>query len=213
MESRALVAVLPTLHSYHEDPDFKHYSYGALRKVVVVFGADILCGEVRPRDWKKTKQGREGGYCGPPEYRKCLIPLCQTTGIRFEPIDSYSDADVGIDKKVRTSPAERYLTKVELTLARRSEFGVNALTDPALVLVIRAIHELARENRPELESRLWDRRNERICRSIAHVAQRNPSKRILVTIGLDHLPFIQDGLSAVPDLKLVSPFAAPRLRT
>lgn len=190
-----LVAILPTIHHFHERPDFRHYSYDVLRDIVVGFRPDIICGEVRPKDWKATQHGKKAGYCGPSEYRKCLLPLCLEKGIRFEPVDFYRDADVGIDRSVTPTPEEKHLADKEMSLLRESDTSAIVSPSQALLRVIRAKHVLARKKRPQIELITWNDRNERICHNVVRVATKNPSKRILVTIGLEHVPFFEEILT------------------
>ncbi len=197
------IAILPTIHRFHERPDFRHYSYDVLRDIVVGFRPDIICGEVRPKDWKATQHGKKAGYCGPSEYRKCLLPLCFEEGIRFEPVDFYRDADVGIDRSVTPSPEEKHLADKEMSLLRESDASAIVSPSQALLRVIRAKHALARKKRPQIELATWNDRNERICQNVVRVATRNPSKRILVTIGLEHVPFFQEILTTHYKVTLV----------
>lgn len=197
------MAILPTIHQYHEQADFRHYDYAVLRRIAIGFGPDIICGEVRPKDWKATRGGEKAGYCGPSEYRKCLIPLCLEKAIRFEPVDSYRDFDIKMDRSVKPSPREVELAEKELDLLRMSEIRAIVPPSRALVHVIKVKHRLALKSRPSIESATWAERNERICRNVMRIGAKNPSKRILVTIGLEHVPFFREILASEHRVRLL----------
>ncbi|WP_243149745.1 hypothetical protein [Thermaerobacter sp. PB12/4term] len=101
---RITVALLPTLHRLHLEPAFAHYDFTVIRRIILAFGPDAICGEVRPIDWQRTAGGTRPGYCGPVEYRQLILPLCRERGIPFHPVDDYPDEpDAGSSE--RAGPA------------------------------------------------------------------------------------------------------------
>ena len=106
----------------------------------------------------------------------------------------------------KTTKIENQLIKTMLSLAKRRDLGLFAFIDPAIQYTIKAKHALTHEYNPALESEIWDRRNQKIAANIARITSKNPAKRVLVTIGLEHFPFLSDLLSTNPSIDLVSPF-------
>lgn len=217
------VAVLPTLHDLHKDPAFGHYDYNILRSLILTFDPDCICGEVRPEDWEATAGGTREGYCGPVEYRECILPLCRERGIAFRPIDAYRDEDVaesnqrsggeahagsrgnscGVAQKDSVETAWQAVTDVFLQLIRRSECGVRAFFDPAVMEVIRVKHRLQQQALPVQEARLWQARNLRMAANIVDVCAEYLGGRVLVTVGLEHVPFLWDLLSLSHAVRLM----------
>lgn len=208
------VAILPTLHHLHKDPAFAHYDYDALRSLILTFDPDCICGEIRPEDWAATAGGTRPGYCGPVEYRECILPLCLERGIPFRAIDAYRDEDAtGALPAANPSAVEAPDTSVELAwqavtdvflqLIRRSECGVGAIFDPAVMDVIRAKHRLQQQATPVQEARTWQARNLRMAANIVDVCAGYLGGRVLVTVGLEHVPFLWDLLALCHGVRLL----------
>ncbi len=207
--SKCVLAVLPTLHELHRSHDFEHYNYQVLERTVLSFAPNVLCGEVRVEDWEATRGGLDAGYCGPVEYRDCLLPLCRRHNILFEPVDSYDQTFLETNEKMRGSkfspPEIERLWKQISLLIKRSELGVNALLDTSVLDLLRAKHRLQQQYFPEFEAATWDPRNLRMLANVLSVASRYLGKRLLVTVGFEHVATFVDHLSLCPMLELVPP--------
>ena len=225
------VAILPTLHQLHKDPAFAHYDYDVLRQLILAFHPDCVCGEIRPADWVKTDGGRRPGYCGPVEYRECILPLCRERGIPFHPVDEYPDeiaremgsaasgekagaesgdpGDSGTAQQARPLQVEErawsLVVEAFTALLQRAELGVGALLDGAILDVIRAKHRLQQVSDPREEALTWSPRNLRMAANILDVCAGYLGGRVLVTVGLEHVPFLTDHLSLCPAIRLVPP--------
>lgn len=205
---KCTIAVLPTLHALHKLSEFSHYNYQVLERTVLGFAPDVVCGEVRLEDWLATNRGLKEGYCGPPEYRECLLPLCSKHGIPFEPIDFYDKTIRELTKKqtdINPHPDEEQVWQQITRLMKRSNLGLAAFLDPKLLDLLREKHRLAQRYHAEIEALTWDPRNLRILANILAVCARYLEKRVLVTIGLEHLAAFTDHLSLCPMLRLTLP--------
>lgn len=241
---RITVALLPTLHRLHLEPAFAHYDFTVIRRIILAFGPDAICGEVRPIDWQRTAGGTRPGYCGPVEYRQLILPLCRERGIPFHPVDDYPDepdagsgeragpADPG-DPKPEPRPvggggmplasvagppvpaawqtaAEatwQDVTQTFLQWIGRRELGLRAIFEQGVMDLIRAKHRLQLQLDATEEIRTWSVRNLRMaanildaCASVlragTHAGTRHLRRRVLVTVGLEHVPVLWDLLQA-----------------
>jgi len=91
----ATVAILGTMHDENIRKQC-NFTLDRMKDIILRFKPDIICGEVRPEVWNKYKSDRSyDGYLGPNEYRKMIIPLCESENIKFMPVDWFRDDMVG----------------------------------------------------------------------------------------------------------------------
>ncbi|CEO27677.1 hypothetical protein [Paraclostridium sordellii] len=92
-----IVGILGTIHNEQMREKY-NYSLKYIEDLIVEFNPDIICGEIRPEDFKKYIIDKNyDGYLGPNEYRKSILPLCEKHNIKFEPIDWFEDELIGLN--------------------------------------------------------------------------------------------------------------------
>lgn len=203
-DSFCRVGILPTLHALHKDPDMAHYNYEVLKDLVLSSAPAAVLGEIRPQDWEAHLSGRRDGYLGPVEYRECLLPLLEEHGIPFVPMDFYDERLLEL-VRLPTGPAQERsdrLARELLHTLKRKEMGIRAVLDLPVEEILREKHKVAQEDFPHIEGPTWQPRNLRMAAHIAAYAADHPGKKVLVTVGLEHVPFLRDFLEPCPAIRV-----------
>ncbi|MPM84655.1 hypothetical protein SDC9_131728 [bioreactor metagenome] len=188
------MSVLGILGTVHIEEMRKEYNYSLKRmeELIEEFKPDIICGEVRPEDWEKyCSNNKYEGYLGPSEYRKLIIPLCEKNGIKFIPVDWFTDDLVGYDYFEGKTGAE--LTNLEqqfnslmamiIKSAKNSKIPFNSLEFNDLVEKKEDFMNIVN---PELHKVCWVRRNKIMVERIKDALEGNEGKRVLCTVGAEH---------------------------
>ncbi len=205
-----IVGILGTMHGEDSFREEIGYTLDVMKEAISNFKPDIICGEVRPEDWKKYCEDKNySGYLGPNEYRRMIIPLCEKENIKFVPVDWFEDDMIGLSyfRNYDKPTQEALLNEVEqkykgiFELGKRSKLPLNSIE----------WNEVTREKQNwlgSLDSTLhniyWIARNQLMLERIKKVINENKDKRILCTVGAEHNYFYYDELKKL-NCELVFP--------
>lgn len=196
----SIVGILGTIHGDLEYRKRLGYPIEFMEKVIKDFKPDIICGEVRPEDWRKYCQDENyNGYLGPYEYRNLIIPLCEKNSIEFIPVDWFEDDlieypfDGIFSEKEEKEYESQILEKYDeiFKIAQQSEIPFNSFKFNEIV---KKKQEFQHEKRP-VESKVnWIARNYIMVSRIRKAIEDNKGKRILCTVGAEHNYFYYEEL-------------------
>lgn len=186
------VGVLGSIHKFHKDLEYE-YSLKDLREIIIDFRPDIICGEVRIKDWMRYKKDRGyEGYLGPMEYLELIIPLCEEKEIEFIPVDWFEDdlvqeGDFFFNKSEKE--IDLYESKMSgimkeyFLVGKQSELSFNSHEFNELV---EKKQEIQRDFNPEFHNITWRIRNDLMIAKVRRTIRQNPDKRILCIVGAEH---------------------------
>lgn len=186
------VGILGTIHG---DEDFrfeKGYTLDMMKAIILEFKPDIICGEVRPEDYDKYCNDKSyEGYLGPSEYRKLIIPFCESEGIEFVPVDWYEDDMIGWDYMRNYNEAEKEKFEKDLEriyeeiwdVGRKSIIPMNSFE---LDVIIRKKQEWFSSLDPTMHNIYWVARNQIMVERVKRVIENNHGKKILCIVGAEH---------------------------
>lgn len=197
---KSRVAILGTLADLHQEPI--KYNLRALRRLVKELKPDLLCAEIHPDDWQVGDLSQL-----PPEYRESLIPLSRRTDIIIIPISHSRDRELVAPMGRRWLSFRQKLVRLlngQLRIIQRLANGPRAINSGAFGLVCNSMCSLtAWVCGPE--ARLaWDVSNQAILDNIIEVVQRDPGRRVLVTVDCRRRHRLERRLREVDEVELVS---------
>lgn len=191
----AVIGILGTIHGDDENRKKMGYPIEVMKEAILNFKPDVICGEVRPEDWEKycTDNSYEG-YLGPYEYRNLIIPLCRENNIVFEPVDWFEMDLVKyeFDSMPGDKEKEAYIKKIQemygeiFETAKKSTIPFNSFEFNELVIKKHAYQE---EMEPIDNTVNWIARNYIMIARINNAAEKHGDKRILCTVGAEHVYF------------------------
>jgi hypothetical protein len=187
-----IVGVLGTIHDEQMRKE-SGYTLERLKEIILSFKPDIICGEIRPIDWNKyIEQEVYNDYLGPNEYRKLIIPLCDEHDIHFIPIDWFTDHLVHLKysdgmSKEEIEEAEKYFNTIfeqymKVGMSSELPFNSSEFND-----FIKAKQEYQENLNAEVHGEYWLKRNEMMLSQIKKVMMDYEEKRILCTVGCEHV--------------------------
>lgn len=191
------MSILGILGTVHSDEIRKEYncSLEKMGELIEEFEPDIICGEVRPEDWEKYCSNiKYGGYLGPNEYRRLVIPLCEKKGIKFIPVDWFEDDLVNLDylegkSNLEVEKIERQLesiVNVYMEAAKKSTIPFNSLD---FNKIVEKKQDFQNNINPEIHNIYWTCRNRIMIHRIKKVLESNKGKRVLCVVGAEHTYF------------------------
>jgi hypothetical protein len=204
------VGILGTIHGEDSFREELGYTLEAMKQAIINFNPDIICGEVRPEDWDKYCYDRNySGYLGPNEYKRMIIPYCESRGIQFKPIDWFEDDMVSMDylRKYNETQKNEFSKKIDdmkqkmWEIGKKSKLPLNSLEFNEIAMQLQG---LLYSIEPTIQNILWIARNQLMIERIKKVIKNNPDRRILCTAGAVHIYFYYNELKTL-DCDLVFP--------
>ena len=205
-----IVGILGTVHGDDVSRKKLGYPIEIMRDAIMDFKPDIICGEVRPEDWEKYCNDKNySGYLGPMEYRNLILPYCKDNDVEFFPVDWFEDDLISFDYDRFCNEEEKNKLKKEINdryekifyMAKKSTIPFNSFE----------FNELIYEKNQWLKSVdgvvhnvNWIVRNQIMVERIRKVIENKKGKRILCTVGAEHVYFYYDELKKV-DCTLIFP--------
>lgn len=205
-----IVGILGTIHNEQMREKY-NYSLKYIEDLIVEFNPDIICGEIRPEDFKKYIIDKNyDGYLGPNEYRKSILPLCEKHNIKFEPIDWFEDELIGLNHFDCFCKSEQIKLENKLDEFYERIFeNVNVGNIPFNNLKINEIVEKKQlwleEINKDIQNLVWTVRNQIMNLRIKKVIEKNKDSKILCTFGMEHNYFIYKELKKMNDVILLYP--------
>jgi hypothetical protein len=192
--TRTPVAVLGTLAEFHREPI--PYDLGALVRLVIALRPDLLCLDLSPDEWQKRDFDEL-----PPEYREALLPLAYQTDIVVAPIGGVASPQ----EPTASGLKGWFITRLRAWLAylQRTAPGpaainqgfrhhlANLLYDGIALLVGQ---ETYRESKAHTDQ---------LTRAVIEVVHRDPGRRILVVVNVQHCHVIREALRKRPEVQVV----------
>ncbi|HDX9588951.1 TPA: hypothetical protein ROX98_001922 [Bacillus pseudomycoides] len=198
----AIIGLLGTVHTDDLRQKLK-YPLHLMEDAIRTFQPNSILGEVRPEDYKRYLENRNyEGYLGPSEYRSLILPLCESEGISFAPIDWFDDEVTSLNYFSYYNEESRKHLEHELSQIYENIFKVTVLEPFPLNShttneIIKKKQLWLKEKNPAVHEIVWCKRNEQIIDNIIKYATSNEKERILITIGAEHCYFIQEELSKI----------------
>jgi len=205
---QTIIIILATLHQFHLKCKF--YALDDLRKIIEKIDPNVICVELTENDLKEKKEQNIK-----IEYPKCIIPLADEKDyklIAMEPneteysriINTYRQ---GI-KKIETEEPKKIellnkYTKVlydYLWSCWHSPIDVNSsLTN----VLFDAKHTFQNSLFGSGEEQSWEEWNDHFLNTILNIVETHRGKKILVTVGVEHVYWLMNHLKDRPGIKLV----------
>lgn len=194
------VAVLGTLAELHQEPI--EYNLQTLRRLVKDLQPDLLCAEIHPDDWQAGDLSRL-----PPEYRETLVPLSRRTDIIIVPVSGSKERELVAPRGGRMLGLRTLLVRSlngQLRLMQRLANGPRAINSGLFGWICDGMCALtAWVCGPEAQ-RTWDQANQAILNNIISAIQRDPGRRVLVTVDCRRRHRLERNLRHVPKVELVN---------
>lgn len=175
---RSRVAVLGTLADLHEASI--QYDLKTLRRIVKDLQPDLLCAEIYPDDWQAGDLNKL-----PPEYRETLIPLSRRTDIIIIPVSGSKERSLFEPKGgsllgLRSLTAHllnnqlRWMQKLASSPRAINSGFIGQLCDWNCALTAWVCGKQVQRD--------WEQANQVLLNNILNAIQRDPGRRILITV-------------------------------
>jgi len=201
LRSATSVFVLGGIHQTHERA--KKYTYDRMGEVFEHLRPDVLCVEIQQ---KYLDDGSEKGM--PYDFKKFVVPLARKRRIPIVGIDWWDETRgrrwQELQQKAFSDPSLRAEAALiggifELLNGYFAERDFQEINSAEISAIWQAKSELKyRIYRKHSEYRsLWafeKERNDRMVANVARVVARNPQKRVLVAVGIDHKYYLERAL-------------------
>lgn len=207
------VGILGVIHD-NELRNRYHFTLDLIKKLILEFNPDVICGEVLPDSWEKYKADpTHRGYWGEPasEYWDLIFPLCEEMKYDFVPID-WVELDVWMDfdpfkhdnemqRNVLNAESEEWFQR-QLCTWHASVIPFNSLEYDNMT---KQKYAWLKQINPESYVFRWECRNLIMVQRIKNAINKHPGKRILCIVGADHNYIIYEGLVKAKDIQLIYP--------
>lgn len=202
------ITILATLHQFHLKYNF--YTLDHLRKIIDKINPDIICVELTGKDLQDKKD-----QIVKVEYPKCIIPLAEKKGyklVAMEPNEPEFSRIVNkykkLDKKIESQEPEKaeifnqYINVLfdYLFTHWNSPIDVNSQLTNAFFEVK---HRFQNFLFGPIEKQCWDEWNTHFLNTILKASETYKGKKILVTVGVEHVYWLKTNLKSNPKIKLV----------
>ena len=205
---KAGIIILAALHQFHLKCDF--YSLDHLRTIIENINPDIICVELTKKDLEENKD-----QTVKVEYSKCILPLAQEQGyklIAMEPDEQEYSRVVDKYKSMNKKIASEEPHKIEifnqyievlydyLFTYWNSPIDVNSSLTDALFEVK---HKFQESLFGSTEKECWGEWNTNFLNTILETSKKYKGKKILVTVGVEHVYWLKKHLEGNSDIKLI----------
>lgn len=188
------VAVLGTLAEFHREPI--PFNLPALVKLVTQLGPDFLCLEMTPRQWQQRD------WAGlPPEYAEALLPLAYQTDMVVVPIaagQSPAERPVGGWRGWVIQRLRRGLAAIQRNAPNAAAVNQGWRHDVSNMLY-HLITLLGGQSGPADD----DAYRRHMTEQVVELARRDPGRRILVVVNVQHCHHLRPALARYPELDVV----------
>jgi len=205
---RTKIIILATLHQFHEKCKF--YSLEHLKTIIEKIDPDVICVELTAEDLKTPKE-----QAVKVEYPHCIIPLAERRGYKLVPMEpdepEYSRI-VNMYSLVEKEAESKEPYKIEifnlyvkalydyLFTYRNSPADVNSQLTNALFEVK---HEFQNSLYGQIEKQCWNEWNTHFLKAILDASKTYKGKKILVTVGAEHVYWLKKQLQNNSEIDLV----------
>jgi hypothetical protein len=196
---RSRVAVLGTLAELHQEPI--KYNLQTLRRLVKDVQPDLLCAEIHPDDWKESDPSRML-----PEYREALVPLSRRTDIIIVPVSGSQEWELIVPKGGRLLGLRTLIVRLlngQLRLMQRLANGPRTINSGLFGWLCDGMCTLTAWVCGPQAQKAWDKANQATLKNIITTIQRDPGRRVLVTVDCRRRHRLEQALRRVPDVELV----------
>jgi hypothetical protein len=189
------VAVLGTLAEFHREPI--PYDMSALLNLVAEINPDLLCLDIPRKQWKERNFENLV-----PEYQEVLLPLAQQTDIVVAPIGG-ENLLIGPESTGWRGGAINWLRN-RIAMIQRTAPGADAINQGWRHHLATFLYDLTRRlARGDLEH-ATRQHTDHLVHEIVEVAQRDPGRRVLAVVNVQHCHIIRKKLRAYDDLDIVT---------
>ncbi|TAK35059.1 MAG: hypothetical protein EPO21_07570 [Chloroflexota bacterium] len=199
----SVVALLGTLRDLHlRLPD---YTLSRLEELVAAKSPDLLCVEISRQSWESDDLEQ-----APIEVRDALARLSRSSDVTLIPIgaggSSWSDAGIPTPRHGMLASVRRWLSalldRMTVDLMRLAG-GPRAINSPILEHLCGALCGLQTVLADSGGRQAWTSKNQELLDGILWVLQRDPGRRILVTLDCRRKHWLRRRLQRIPDVTLV----------
>ncbi|MEH6891790.1 hypothetical protein V7024_19290 [Bacillus sp. JJ864] len=196
----AIIGLLGTVHTDDLRQKLK-YPLHLMEDVIRTFQPNTILGEVRPEDYKRYLENRNfEGYLGPSEYRSLILPLCESEGISFVPVDWFDEEITSLNyfsvyNEDMQNQLENELYEIYEDISQVAVLDPISLNSHMTNEMIKKKQLWLEEKNHAVHEIVWSKRNKRIIDNIIKHVISNEKERILITIGAEHCYYIQEELS------------------
>lgn len=207
MKANTKVGLFASVHSSEVLADC-NYSEHKITKLFDEFQPDIICGEVRKEDYENN-----AAYQGPGEYRRYIFKYCKDRGIQFEPCDWFDKQTIYANNLLSKEDFQ-YTKEYALIMDEYMVSGKKStvpFNSDEYNNVVRKKQDFQKKSNPQIHKIVWEERNLAIVNNIIQVIKNNPNLNILVIFGAEHIYWLKEELSKLPDIQLVFPLDRQRV--
>ncbi len=189
------IAVLGTLAEFHREPI--PYNLTALVRLVADIHPDLLCLDMTTDQWH-----RQDFATLPPEYQEALLPLAEQTDMVVVPLAGQQHPP----KPEASGWRGRVIAWLRswLALIQRTAPGPDAINQGWRHELANSLYGLTRRLAGEVVQRAWDEHADHLTESVLAVARRDPGRRILVVVNVQHCHIIRHRLHHYPELQVTT---------
>ncbi len=197
--AKTRVAVLGTLGHLHETA--VAYDLATLRRLVREIEPDLLCAEIRARDWASHDLRRAG-----PEYTRTLLPLSRRTDIVVVPVGAPGEPELVVPRGSRLLRLRKLLVRFlnwHLGALQRMASSPRAINSGPWGTVCDGLCTMTAWicGREALEA--WDSANRAILENVLAAVRRDPGRRVLVTVDCRRRHRLERSLREVDTVEVV----------
>lgn len=197
--SKSRVAVLGTLAELHQEPI--RYDLKALVRLVKNLQPDLLCAEIPLDHWRNGRLDRL-----PPEYGEALLPLTRRTNIVLVPVASDQGCELISPRRGPIRGGRSVLVwwmNWMLRSLQRDAGTPEAINTGFFGHLCDTMCAVTAWVCGEATRRAWQQANQQLYDNVVQAMQRDPGRRVLVTVDCRRRHQLQKRLNALDGIELV----------
>lgn len=199
LTNKSRVAVLGTLADLHQEPI--RFNLKTLRRLVKELKPDLLCAEIHPNDWQRSDWDRMM-----PEYKEALVSLSRRSDIIIVPVSSSNERELIAPWDQRWYRLRSWIVRLlngQLRFMQRVANGPRAINSGVFSWLCDGTCSLTAWVCGPEARQAWDKNNEVILNNILAAVQRDPGRRVLVTVDCRRRHRLEKQLRRAPGIDLV----------